>query len=105
MLANEPCETKLTRQLRAGVTHVLLPETPEQLSAMLETLAVKEIKLPRVLLNGFLNMRLVLLDEHKKGNNQNCEAHRRTLSIVWMYQSFRHSSNTTIRIWKNTISV
>ena len=68
VLANEPCETELTRQLRAGITHVLLPETPQQLSTMLKTLAVKEIKLPRLILNELLNTRLVLLDAHKKGN-------------------------------------
>ncbi len=67
-IANEECETDLIRQLRGGVYNALLPETPEQLRQMINTLTVKRINLPGPFLNGFLHLRLRLLEEHKKGN-------------------------------------
>ncbi len=69
-IANEECETDLIRQLRGGVYNALLPETPEQLRQMINTLAVKRINMPGLFLNGFLQLRLRLLAEHKKGNAQ-----------------------------------
>jgi len=66
-IANEECETDLIRQLRGGVFNALLPETPEQLRQMINTLTVKRIKMPGPFLNGFLHLRLRLLEEHKKG--------------------------------------
>ena len=67
-IANEECETDLIRQLRGGVYNALLPETPEQLRQMIDTLTVKRINMPGPFLNGFLHLRLRLLEEHKKGN-------------------------------------
>ncbi len=66
-IANEECETDLIRQLRGGVYNALLPETTEQLSQMLNTLTVKRLRLPKPFLNGFLHLRLRLLEEHKRG--------------------------------------
>ena len=65
--ANEECETDLIRQLRGGVYNALLPETPDQLRQMIDTLTVKRLNMPRPFLNGFLHLRLRLLEEHKKG--------------------------------------
>ena len=67
-IANEECETDLIRQLRSGSYNVLLPETPEQLRQMINTLTVTRPYLPKPFLNGFLHLRLRLLAEHKKGN-------------------------------------
>lgn len=67
-IANEECETELIRQLRNGVYNALLPETPAQLRQMINTLTVKRVNLPRPFLNGFLHLRLRLLEEHRKGN-------------------------------------
>jgi pimeloyl-ACP methyl ester carboxylesterase len=69
-IANEECETDLIRQLRSGVYNALLPETPAQLRQMINTLTVKRIRLPGPFLNGFLQLRLRLLEEHKKSNVQ-----------------------------------
>jgi hypothetical protein len=66
-IANEECETDLIRQLRGGVYNALLPETTEQLRQMLNTLTVKRLNLPKPFLNGFLHLRLRLLEEHKRG--------------------------------------
>jgi pimeloyl-ACP methyl ester carboxylesterase len=66
IIANEECETDLIRQLRGGVYNALLPETPEQLRNMINTLTVKRITLPGPFVNGFLHLRLRLLAEHKK---------------------------------------
>lgn len=66
-IANEECETDLIRQLRSGVYNALLPETPEQLRQMIDTLTVKRVNMPGPFLNGFLHLRLRLLEEHKKG--------------------------------------
>ena len=104
VVANEQSETELTRQLRAGASHVLLPETPEQLFTMIDALTVKKVKLPRIFLNGFLHLRLPLLTEHKKGNVRIDELHRETLVVELMQQCCRHSSNTTTRIWIGIIS-
>ncbi len=67
MLANEQCETELIQQLRLGTYKVLLPETPEELYGMIDMLTVKKINLPRLFINGFLDLRLRLLKEHTKG--------------------------------------
>ncbi len=68
MLANEQCETDLIQQLRLGTYKALLPETSEELSAMIDSLTVKKINAPRLFINGFLDLRLRLLKEHTKGN-------------------------------------
>ncbi|CAF2160290.1 unnamed protein product [Rotaria magnacalcarata] len=65
-IANEASETDLIRQLRNGQYNALLPETPEELRQMINTLTVRTPKLPKPFLNGFLHLRLRLLDEHKK---------------------------------------
>jgi len=69
-IANEECETDLIRQLRGGVYNALLPETAEQLRNMINTLTVKRINMPGPFLNGFLHLRLRLLQEHKKSMAQ-----------------------------------
>jgi len=66
-IGNEESETELIQRLKAGDTTSLLPETPDQLRCMMETLTVKPISVPRVFINGFLSLRLKLLVEHKKG--------------------------------------
>jgi len=58
----------LTQQLRSGTYKALLPETPEEFHAMVNTLAVKKINLPGLFINGLLDLRLRLLKEHTKGN-------------------------------------
>ncbi|CAF1017056.1 unnamed protein product [Rotaria sordida] len=65
-IANEASETDLIRQLRTGVYNALLPETPEELRQMIHTQTVKRLKLPEPFVNGFLRLRLRLLEEHKK---------------------------------------
>ncbi len=70
ILANEQCETELIQQLRLGVYKTLLPETPDDLQAMIDTLTVKKINAPRLFINGFLDLRLRLLEEHTKGNDR-----------------------------------
>ncbi|CAF3783114.1 unnamed protein product [Rotaria socialis] len=65
-IANEASETDLIRQLRNGEYNALLPETPGELRQMINTLTVRTPKLPKPFLNGFLHLRLRLLDEHKK---------------------------------------
>ncbi|CAF3457941.1 unnamed protein product [Rotaria sp. Silwood1] len=66
--ADEQCETDRIKHLRQGNYEALLPETTEQLCDMINSLTVKSINLPRPFLNGFLNLRLQLLEEHKNGN-------------------------------------
>ncbi|CAF1248596.1 unnamed protein product [Rotaria sp. Silwood1] len=67
-IADEQCETDRIKHLRQGNYEALLPETTEQLCDMINSLTVKSINLPRPFLNGFLNLRLQLLEEHKNGN-------------------------------------
>jgi hypothetical protein len=62
----------LIQQLKSGDSTALLPETPEQLRHMINTLAVKRVDMPRFFVNGFLSLRLRLLAEHKKGNETDC---------------------------------
>ncbi|CAF3738248.1 unnamed protein product [Rotaria socialis] len=62
--ADEKYETARIKQLRQGNYEVLLPETTEQLSDMIRSLTVKPIRLPEIFLNGFLRLRLPLLEEH-----------------------------------------
>ena len=64
-IANEECETDLIRQLRGGTYNALLPA---QLRQMIDTLAVKKINMHGLFVEGFLQLRLRLLEEHKKGN-------------------------------------
>jgi len=68
ILANEQCETELTQQIRLGTYKALLPETPEELYAMINMMTVKKINAPQLFINGFLHLRLRLIQEHKKGN-------------------------------------
>jgi hypothetical protein len=56
------------KQLRLGVYKAMLPETSEELHDMINTLTVKKINLPRLFINGFFHLRLRLLKEHTKGN-------------------------------------
>ncbi len=56
------------QQIRLGVFNALLPETPEELYGMINTLTVKKINAPRIFINGFFDLRLRLLKEHKRGN-------------------------------------
>jgi len=71
-IGNEESETELIQQLKSGDSTALLPETPEQLRHMINTLAVKRVDMPNFFVNGFLDLRLRLLAEHKKGNQINC---------------------------------
>lgn len=73
-IANEESETELIKQLKTGDSTALLPETPEQLRRMINTLAVKRVEMPNFFVNGFLDLRLRLLEEHKKGNEIYCSS-------------------------------
>lgn len=66
-IANEGRETDLIRELREGTYNGLLPETRKQLRRTMNTLTATRPKIPKVLLNGFLHLRLRRLEEHKKG--------------------------------------
>ncbi|CAF3879007.1 unnamed protein product [Rotaria sp. Silwood2] len=68
--ADEQCETGRMKHLRQGSYEIILPETTEQLYDTIHSLAVKPVGLPRPLLNGFLYLRLQLLEEQKNGNYQ-----------------------------------
>ena len=70
ILANEQCETELIQQLRQGEYKSLLPETPSELQDMIDTMSVKRIHFPRIFLDGFLALRLTLLEEHTKGSRK-----------------------------------
>jgi hypothetical protein len=66
--ADEQCETDLVKQLRSGVYKILLPESSDDFYAMINTLTVKKVNLPRFVLNGLFLLRQPLLKEHAKGN-------------------------------------
>ncbi|UJR17288.1 hypothetical protein I4U23_004183 [Adineta vaga] len=96
-IANEECETDLIRQLRSGIYNALLPETPEQLRQMIRNLTVKRINMPGPFVNGFLHLRLRLLEEHKKVltslleyDYPNIENH---------YQKLRQMTRPTLILW------
>lgn len=65
-LADKESETELIHQLRAGIYHGLLPETPNQLRLIINDLTVKRPYVPRPMLNGLLHIKLRMLEEHKK---------------------------------------
>jgi hypothetical protein len=71
-IGNEESETELIQKLKSGDSTALLPETPEQLRHMINTMAVKRVEMPNFFVNGFLKLRLRLLAEHKKGNETYC---------------------------------
>lgn len=68
-LANAQNETELVQQLRSGIYKSLLPRTTDELTEMINTLAVKPVRFPKIFLNGFLDLRLRLFDEHTKGKS------------------------------------
>lgn len=70
-IGNEESESELIQQLKSGDSTALLPETSEQLRHMMNTLTVKRVDVPDFFIDGFLKMRLRLLPEHKKGNQDN----------------------------------
>ena len=94
-IGNKESETDLIRQLRSGDSTALLPETPEQLRHMINTLAVKRVDMPNFFVNGFLDLRLRLLAEHKKGN----QSHSLLAS-----ESYLHirTNSTVIPQWTRT---
>ena len=65
-IAGKESETELIHQLRAGVYHGLLPETPQQLRQIINDLTVKRPYVPTPMLNGLLHTKMRLLQEHKK---------------------------------------
>jgi len=67
VVAIERYETELVKEMRTGVFTHLIPETAEQLHTMFQRLTVKKLNLPRPFLNGLIQLRLPLLEEHKKG--------------------------------------
>ncbi len=69
-IADEKSETDLIRKLKLGDSGALIPETPEQLRNIINTLTVKGVTLPRPFLNGFLHLSLRLLEEHKKSKEK-----------------------------------
>lgn len=54
ILADEQSETDLVKQLRSGVHKILLPESSDDLYAMINTLTAKKVNLPRFVLKRFL---------------------------------------------------
>ena len=65
---NEQCETELIKQIRQGACKLILPDTLSDLQNMINTMSVKKPNIPGMLVNSFLQLRLILLEEHKKGN-------------------------------------
>jgi hypothetical protein len=86
-IGNEECETDLIQQLKSGDSTALLPETPEQLRHMIDTLTVRKVGMPQFFVNGFLDLRLRLLDEHKKGNETNYLSNKRIESTCLNYSA------------------
>lgn len=72
--ANGQCETELIKQIRQGAHSAILPETLDDLENLISIMSAKKSNIPRILLNGFLQLRLGLLEEHKKGNFSIAEA-------------------------------
>lgn len=65
--ADKDSETDLIRKMQAGDSTSLLPETTDQLNNMIQTLTVTRPRVPKLFLNGMMEIRLRLLVEHKKG--------------------------------------
>lgn len=59
----------MIRAVRAGETTAVLPDTADQLRVLLSRLAAKRIRLPGLIINGFLKIRLRRLADHKQGEN------------------------------------
>ena len=66
-LANQEHEGTCIQQVKSGHSTALLPETTEQLRDMINNLTVKQLNMPDFFVNGFLQLRLKRLEEHKKG--------------------------------------
>ena len=67
LLANQEHEGTCIQQVKSGHSIALLPETTEQLRDMINNFTVKQINMPGFFVNGFLQLRLKRLEEHKKG--------------------------------------
>ncbi len=67
LIAGEEYETEILSQLRAGMYHIVLPETPKQLYASAQAFSMRKIHLRRLLAKAFLKSKLSLLDQHKIG--------------------------------------
>ena len=76
--AIEEYDTELIRKLKSGDSTALIPETPQQLRSMINTLTVKRMSLPQFFVNGLLVLRLRLLEEHKRGNEPDHRLHKET---------------------------
>jgi hypothetical protein len=70
IIADEKSETDLIRKLKLGESSALIPETPEQLQNVINTLTVKGLQAPRLFINGFLHLSLRSLEEHKKSKEK-----------------------------------
>ncbi|UJR17638.1 hypothetical protein I4U23_004534 [Adineta vaga] len=95
--ANEEYETDLVQRLRSGIYSALLPETPEQLYEMIDKLTIKKINLPWPILNGFLHLRLRLLEEHKKVLSSLLEYDYPHLDVS--YQKLRQLDKPALILW------
>jgi hypothetical protein len=60
------------RQLRLGKYDIVLPETHKQFYVTADALSMKKIHLRRLLANGYLKLRLSMLDQHRKGKKIDC---------------------------------
>jgi len=67
ILADKKSETNLIKQAYSGTYNALLPESPEELRAMINNVTVKKINPPRPFINGLFSLRESLLKEHAKG--------------------------------------
>jgi pimeloyl-ACP methyl ester carboxylesterase len=66
LIACKEYESDLLKQLRSGMSHVLLPETTEQFYTMIDLLVVKRVNMSKIFLDFLFKSRLQYLNEHKK---------------------------------------
>ena len=57
------------KQLRLGKYDIILPKTHKQFYLTADAFSKKKIHLRRLLANGYLKLRLSMLDQHRKGKN------------------------------------
>jgi hypothetical protein len=87
LVAGEEFETDLIRQLRSGKYHIVLPETHKQFYATADALSTKKVHLRRLLANGYLKLRLSMLDQHKKGFKKSIVINYLSFSLSKLYSS------------------
>ncbi|CAF2242192.1 unnamed protein product [Rotaria magnacalcarata] len=95
--ANEQYETDLIRKIKSGDSTALIPETPEQLRDMINELTVKQVNMPGFFINGFLDLRLRCLNEHKKVLNSLIEDEK--MFTTERHLQLKHAHCPTLVLW------